>query len=101
MNKPCILIAILKYTKPLDEVDALLPKHREYLQMLLDQHKLLVCGRLQPRTGGVIIAKNITRTEFEKILKADPFATVSEHQILEFLPTLYDGCLKEIMEADK
>ena len=96
-----MLIAILKYTIPLDEVDALLSKHREYLQTLLDNHKLLVCGRLQPRTGGVIIPKNITRAEFEKILKADPFAKVSEYQILEFLPTLYDDCLKEIMEADK
>ena len=69
--------------------------------MLLNQHKLLVSGKLQPRTGGVIIAKNITRAEFEKILEADPFAKVSEYQIIEFLPTLYDGCLKEIMEVDK
>lgn len=96
-----MLIAILKYIKPLNEIDALLPKHREYLQTLLNQHKLLVSGKLQPRTGGVIIAKNMTRAEFEKILTADPFAKVSEHQIIEFLPTLYDDCLKEIIEADK
>jgi uncharacterized protein YciI len=34
-----MLIAILKYTRPLEEVDALLPKHREYLQKLFDQQK--------------------------------------------------------------
>jgi uncharacterized protein YciI len=96
-----MLIAVLKYTKPLNEVDALLPKHREYLQILLNQHRLLISGKLQPRTGGVIIAKNITRAAFEKILKADLFAKVSEYQIIEFLPTLSDGCLKEIMEVDK
>lgn len=96
-----MLIAILKYTKPLDEVDPLLPKHREYLQKLFHQHKLLVCGRLEPRTGGVIIAKNIHRAEFERILKEDPFAIVSEHQIFEFLPALHDASLREIMEADK
>lgn len=96
-----MLIAILKYTKPLNEIDALISKHREYLQMLLTQNKLLVSGKLQPRTGGVIIAKNSTRAEFEKILEEDPFATVSEYQIIEFLPSLYDVCLKEIMEADK
>lgn len=96
-----MLIAILKYIKPLNEIDALLPKHREYLQTLLNQHKLLVSGKLQPRTGGIIIAKDITRAEFEKILKADPFVKVSEYQVIEFLPTLYDVCLKEIIEADK
>ncbi len=93
-----MLIAILTYTKPLDEVDALLPKHREYLHALLSQSKLLLSGRLQPRNGGVIIAKNITRVEFEKILQADPFAKVSHYTIFEFSPTIYDDCLKNMVE---
>jgi len=92
-----MLIAILKYTKPIEEVDALISEHRHYLQLLFNQKKLLVCGRLNPRTGGVIIAKEITRAEFEKILKNDPFAKVSEHTIIEFTPNLYDECLKEML----
>lgn len=92
-----MLIAILKYTKPLDVVDALIPEHRQYLQKLFDQHKLLVWGRLNPRTGGVIITKSILREEFEKILKNDPFTKVSEYTIVEFSPSLYDDCLKEMM----
>ena len=95
-----MLIAILKYTKSLAEVDALLPKHRQYLQTFFDQRKLLVCGRLNPRNGGVIIAKNISRAEFEKILKNDPFTEVSEHTIIEFTPSQYDDCLKEIIEGE-
>lgn len=94
-----ILIAVLTYTKPLREVDALLPKHREYLEKLLNQKKLLICGRLHPRTGGVIIAKNVSRQEFEKILADDPFKAVSEHKIIEFAPSLYDECLKNFMEG--
>jgi len=94
-----MLIAILKYIRPLEEIDALLPKHREYLQKLFDQHKLLVCGRLNPRTGGVIIAKNVTRAEFETILQDDPFTKVSEHTIIEFIPSLYDECLKNFIEG--
>ena len=93
-----ILIAILKYTKPLEEVDALLSKHREYLERLLDQKKLLVCGKICPRTGGVIIAKNVSRQEFEKILANDPFIAVSEHQIIEFAPSMHDGCLKGVID---
>ncbi len=93
-----MLIAILKYTKPLEDVDALTPEHRHYLKTVYDQNKLLVSGRLNPRTGGVIIAKNISRAEFEKILSEDPFVKVSEHTILEFTPSLYDDCLKEMMK---
>ena len=91
-----ILIAVLEYTKSLEEVDALLPEHRRYLQSLFDQNKLLICGKLQPRTGGVIIAKNISREEFEKILRGDPFNKVSKHTIIEFIPSLYDDCLREL-----
>lgn len=93
-----ILIAILKYTKSLEEIDALLPKHRDYLAKLLNQKKLLICGRLHPRTGGVIIAKNISRQEFEKILADDPFSSVSAHQIFEFAPSLYDESLKGMID---
>jgi uncharacterized protein YciI len=92
-----ILIAILKYTKPLEEVDTLLSKHRDYLQRLLNQKKLLVCGRICPRTGGVIIVKNVSRKEFEKILADDPFLAVSEHQIIEFAPSMYDESLKGVI----
>lgn len=95
-----LLIAILTYTRPLEEVDALLSKHRKFLQENFDQGRFLVCGRLQPRTGGVIIAKNISRTEFEKILEADPFAKVSDHTIFEFTPSLYDDCLKNVIEGE-
>ena len=95
-----MLIAILKYTKPIEEVDALLPEHREYLQELFDQKKFLICGRLQPRTGGVIIAKNISRKEFEKILQADPFAQVSSYEIIEFTPLFYDTCLEGVIAKE-
>lgn len=95
-----MLIAILKYIRPLEEVDALLQKHREYLQKLFDQKKLLVCGRLKPRIGGVIIAKNISRSEFEKILQADPFQKVSCYEIIEFVPSLYDSHLQNMIEQE-
>jgi uncharacterized protein YciI len=92
-----MLIAILKYTRPLAEVDAILPAHRVYLNSLLAEGILLICGKQNPRTGGVIIAKNITRAEFEKSLSSDPLSKVYEYQIIEFIPTLYDECLKDIV----
>ena len=95
-----MFVAILRYTKPLAEVDVLIHEHRHYLQKLLEQNKLLISGRLHPRTGGIIIAKNISREEFEKVLQNDPFTKVSEHTIIELIPSLYDNCLKEIIEEE-
>lgn len=92
-----MFIAILKYVRPIAEVDALLQKHREHLSRFLHEGKLLVAGKLQPRTGGVIIAKNVSRGQFEQFLKDDPFAQakVSEYQIIEFIPGLHDPALSK------
>ncbi|HLB52325.1 MAG TPA: YciI family protein [Chlamydiales bacterium] len=96
-----MLIAVLTYVCPLEEVNALLSMHREFLQKNFEQGKFLVCGRLCPRTGGVIIAKNITYKEFEKLLREDPFSKVSEYKIIEFTPSMYDDCLKEVLTSRK
>lgn len=95
-----MFIAILKYIKPLAEVDAVLTVHRAYLKGLFDQNKLLISGTQNPRIGGVIIPINISREEFEKILEEDPFskAEVSEYQIIEFAPTFYNSILKSVLE---
>jgi uncharacterized protein YciI len=95
-----MFIAILKYIKPLAEVDAVLTVHRAYLKGLFDQNKLLVCGTQNPRVGGVIISMNVSREEFEKILKEDPFskAGMIEYQIIEFAPTFYNSILKSVLE---
>ncbi len=95
-----LLIAILKYIKPLEEVDLIVSVHREYLKKLLAEKKLLVAGRLHPRTGGIIIAKNVSREEFEKIMHQDPITKVSEFTIIEFIPSFYDSCLKEIIQEE-
>jgi uncharacterized protein YciI len=96
-----MFIAILKYKKSLEEVDALLPKHRKYLQKLFSENKLLICGRLNPRTGGIIISKSIDRLEFEKLLDEDPFNTICEREIFEFIPTLHSGCLSRDLNVIK
>lgn len=93
-----MLIAILTYTKSLDAVDRLVPPHRVFLKELFDEQKLLLAGRLNPRTGGVIIAKNISRTEFEQILQRDPLHQVSEYKILEITPVFFDECLQWTVE---
>ena len=92
-----MLIALSHYLKPLNELDTLRPAHLDFLKKLITDKKVLMAGRQNPITGGVIIAKVDSSAEFEKILADDPFlqAGVAEYKIIEFNPAVYDERLKE------
>lgn len=96
-----MLIAISKYKKPLNEVDAHREAHRAYIKPFFSDGTLLTGGRQNPPYGGVIIAKNATREEFEKILSKDPFtlAELAEYQIIEFNPHFFDSCLSDMFAS--
>lgn len=93
-----MLIAISRYKKSLDEVEVYRAQHHAFLKPYFIDGSLLVSGRQDTRLGGVIISKNATRAEFERILQEDPFAKsgVAEYHITEFNPFFYDSCLKEL-----
>lgn len=48
-------------------------------------------GPQVPRTGGVILARGVTREELEQILTEDPFyqASVVTYQIITFVPNKF------------
>ncbi len=95
-----MLVAISHYTKPLAEVDAHRTQHIEYMKTtLMKTNKMLFAGRQNPSNGAVIVANHITRDDFEKILKMDPYciAEVAEYKIYEFNPTLVHESLQEIL----
>jgi uncharacterized protein len=49
--------------------------HILYLKDLEDREELEVCGPFDDRSGGMIILKNMTREEAERIAARDPFVT--------------------------
>ncbi len=83
-----MFLILTKYVKPLSEVDAHVTAHRTHLAKYYADGKLMMSGPQQPRTGGVILAHNLTREEVEGFMQADPFtiAGVAEYTITEFLP---------------
>ena len=85
-----IFLLISTYVKPLSEVDRVLPAHREFLKRHYAAGTFLVSGPLNPRTGGVIVARAQHREAIQDVLEEDPFFVegVSEYQILEFTPTM-------------
>jgi uncharacterized protein YciI len=68
-----VFVLLLKYTRPLAEVDALMREHVAWLDEHYAAGRFLVSGRRIPRTGGVIVARGDDRDEMEALAASDPF----------------------------
>ena len=81
-----MFVLLLTYTKPLDEVDALMREHVAWLDWHFDAGRFVVSGRRIPRTGGVIVARGEDRDEIEAIVASDPFvsAGVATCEVIQF-----------------
>lgn len=85
-----MFVVLLKYIKPLAEVDRYVAEHREFLARHYAAGDFILSGRQEPRVGGVILARAASRAEIEAILREDPFQRepVAEYEVIEFLPTM-------------
>ena len=81
-----MFVLLLTYTKPIDEVDALMREHMAWLNEHYDAGRFVVSGRQVPRTGGVILARGDDREEIERIAAADPFVSggVATCEVIQF-----------------
>jgi uncharacterized protein YciI len=95
-----MFIAILKYKKPLEEVDRFLQAHRDYLADHYAAGNFISSGPQTPRVGGVIMIKVENRIAVDAIIAQDPFNIngIADYQIVEFTPTMFcDDILKNIL----
>ncbi len=85
-----MFIVQITYTKPLDQVDALLAAHRQFLDRNYANGNFLLSGRKVPRTGGVILVNAGSLAAVESLVREDPFhqGQVAEYAIVEFVPTM-------------
>lgn len=83
-----MLIAVLTYIRPLDEVDALIADHIRYLDEHYASGLFVASGRRVPRTGGVILIAGHDREQAMAVLEQDPFkrAEVATYELIEFAP---------------
>jgi uncharacterized protein YciI len=81
-----MFVLLLTYTKPLDEVDALMRPHMAWLHENYAAGHFIVSGRQVPRTGGVILARGDDREEIEVLAAGDPFVVggVATCQVIQF-----------------
>ncbi len=84
-----MFIVTLTYLKPVEEVDALMPGHIEWLEKGYADGLFIASGRRIPRTGGVILARSGDERLLRDTLAADPFAIhgAARFDVVEFSAT--------------
>jgi uncharacterized protein YciI len=88
MSAPTLWMITSRYLKPAEEVAAVTPSHREWLDGHYRSGLFLVSGRMVSGQGGVILAKAETQAELEQVFAGDPFvmAGCSEYEYTAFTP---------------
>ena len=88
-------IAIVRYSKPLEEVLKHVEPHRAYLRDLKAKGTLLASGPLEPRYGGALLlrvpeAPAAAYATLAALRDGDPFvkAQVAQYEILPWLPNI-------------
>ena len=69
-------IAIVRYRRPIDEVEAATPVHRTYLRQLKADGTLVAAGPMDPRYGGIFLLKvsdDNPQGDLDAIRDGDPF----------------------------
>ncbi|MBN8828358.1 MAG: GTP cyclohydrolase [Sphingobacteriia bacterium] len=94
-----MFVVLLKYIKPIEEIDKFLIEHRTWLKDGYEKNYFLASGPKLPRNGGVIISLVKDKEELKKILAEDPFykEKLAEYEIIEFEPVLYNQVLKNLI----
>lgn len=91
-----IHVVILTYKAPLSVIEAHVVAHRAYLDAHYEKGNFLVSGPQEPRTGGVILAKGITKDALIQVMESDPFILhgLSDYEITSFSPNKAHFSLK-------
>lgn len=84
-----MFIVTLTYLKPVEDVDALMPGHIEWLDQGYADGLFVASGRRIPRTGGVIVARSGDEAALRDFLARDPFAIhgAARFDVVEFTAT--------------
>lgn len=74
-------VVFLNYIRPVEEVETLLAGHIGWLNRYFDADIFIAAGRKDPRTGGMLLVRDIERERLEAILAEDPFVAVAQYEV--------------------
>jgi len=95
-----MFIVSLSYKKDLSEVEKFIEPHIQFLDKYYADKKFIFSGRKNPRTGGIILVRNVDKETLDEIIKQDPFYQngVADYDITEVIPTKYDEDFADFIE---
>lgn len=95
-----MFIIDLNYIVPLEELDAHMADHVQYLRKYYKKNVFVASGRKVPRTGGIILALAHSIEEVKKIISEDPFYKhqLAQFTITEFLTSQYHPDLENLLD---
>jgi uncharacterized protein YciI len=96
-----MFIINLTYIVPLEELDAHMTAHVNFLQKYYKKDMFIASGRKVPRTGGIILALAESKEQVEKIIQEDPFYIhkLADFSITEFLTSQYHPEMKKLLKG--
>lgn len=86
---------------PIEAIEKHLPEHIAFLDKYYALDKFICSGRKNPRTGGIILANNLSKGDLDLIICEDPFCKygIADYEIIEFIPTKYDKRFELFIEV--
>lgn len=88
--------------RPNEEVDHDLEAHRAFLADCVERGHLVAAGPKVPRTGGIMVAANITRETLDRMLAEDPFLKSGSARcvVTEFRSNFFAPSLERLLMPD-
>jgi uncharacterized protein len=68
-------VLTLTYTQPADVVDMARAAHVEWIEREIAAGRLILAGRLDTETGGVLVTGDIDVDSAEQLIAEDPYST--------------------------
>lgn len=96
-----MFLVSLTYKKDLTVVEKYLEEHIRFLDKYYASGNFIFSGRKIPRTGGVVLVRNVSRQALEDILKEDPFFRndIAQYEITEIVVTKCDKDFAQFLET--
>lgn len=83
-----MFIVLLRFTDDRHRAAALMDAHNAWLHAGFDEGVFMLSGRLEPASGGALLAHGLSRESLQRRLDADPFVAegIVEADIIQITP---------------
>jgi uncharacterized protein YciI len=91
-------VVMLRYTAPLEAIDAAMGEHVAWLRQAYANDLVLASGRRNPRTGGVVVMRGDAE-RVEALVATDPFVSggLAEAEVVAFTASMAAPALAEML----